>query len=278
VAQPAAAAASVAPPPTASASPTAAPESPAPATAAGVAASGGGASGTAVAEPERQPEPEPQPQPVRTGNGATSDIDQNPFIAEPDDEPLPRVQLRSSASRPRQLPPLSRPASDGRRSRAGRGLAVLVGVLGVAAVIAILLIVTSSNGGKSNPRSTPTSTSNAPSAKHKVKPKGFNKAAVTVTVLNGTSSAGLAATILSKLTGDGYKKGTAANAANATQPTTLVSYLNGQKAAALQVAKSLNLSPTAVQPITSSTQSIACPQASCNVAVVVTVGQDLASQ
>jgi hypothetical protein len=254
-----------APPP---ASAPSAPEGPAPATAAGAAASAGGVSRTAVAEPE----------PVGAGNGMGDDTAQNPFVSEPDDEPLPRVQLRSPASRPRQLPALTRPPSDGRSSRAGRGLAALLGVLGIAAVIAVLLIVTSSGGGKSNPSNGSTSTSNAPSARHKVKPKAFNKGAVTVTVLNGTSTGGLAANILSKLGGDGYKQGAAANASSATETTTVVYYMTGQKEAALQVAKSLNLSTSAVAPINSSTQALACPQSSCNVDVVVTVGQDLATQ
>ncbi|HTX46854.1 MAG TPA: LytR C-terminal domain-containing protein [Solirubrobacteraceae bacterium] len=243
------------------------PVSPAPATAAGVAASAGGLR-AAVAEPEV---------PVGAGNGAGSDTIAHPLPDDPAEEPLPRVQLRSSASRARQLPPLTRPPSNDQRSRGGRALVAVIGVLGVAAVVAVLLIVTSS-GGKSSPNST-TSTSNAPSSRHKQKTaKVFNRAAVTVTVLNGTSTAGLAAHILQELGGQGYKQGSAANASSATQATTVVSYVNGQKAAALQVAKSLNLAQSSVAPITSSTQSIACPQPSCNVDVVVTVGQDLASQ
>jgi hypothetical protein len=147
-------------------------------------------------------------------------------------------------------------------------------VLGVAAVIAVLLIVTSS-GGKSNPSGN-TTTSNAPSARHKTKgAKTFNKGAVTVTVLNGTATAGLAAHVLSQLGNAGFKQGSATNAASATVTTTSVAYLQGQKVAAQQVAKSLKLPTSSVSPITSSTQSIACPQTSCNVDVVVTIGQDL---
>jgi hypothetical protein len=51
--------------------------------------------------------------------------------------------------------------------------------------------------------------------------------------------------------------------------------VQGQKAAAQQVAKSLKLSTSSVAPITPATQQLACPQASCNVDVVVTIGQDL---
>jgi hypothetical protein len=138
----------------------------------------------------------------------------------------------------------------------------------------VLLIVTSGGGGKNKP-SGGTSTSNAPSASHKSKAKAFSKGAVTVTVLNGTGTSGLAAHILSQLGGDGFKSGIATNALNATQTTTAVSYVQGQKAAAQQVAKALKLGAGAVSPIDSSTQSVACPQTTCNVDVVVTVGQDL---
>jgi hypothetical protein len=229
---------------------------PAPATAAG-------ASATALATP---------PIPVETGNGAGGDTSSQPLLAD-EHEPRRRVHLRSGGGGARQMPPLRQSPSSRGPSRFGRVLAALLGVLGVAAVIAVLLIVTGS-GGKNKP-SGGTSTSNAPTAGHKSKTKGFNKRAVTVTVLNGTGTSGLAAHILSQLTHAGFKQGTATNAASATQTTSTVAYLQGQKAAAQQVAKALKLGSGTVSPIDSDTQSIACPQTTCNVDVVVTVGQDL---
>jgi hypothetical protein len=235
---------------------------PAPATAAGASATAT-ASATALAEP-------PVPQ---TGNGSGGDTSsQPPFDLE---EPAPprRVHLRPGGGGARKMPPLRQSPSSRGPSRFGRGLAALLGVLGVAAVIAVLLIVTG-NSGKNKP-SGGTSTSNAPSATHKSKTKAFNKGAVTVTVLNGTGTSGLAAHILSQLTNAGFKQGTATNAANATETTSIVAYLRGQKAAAQQVAKALKLGTGTVSPIDAETQSIACPQTTCNVDVVVTVGQDL---
>lgn len=258
---PSAPAAPAQPAPSPSAPEPVAADGPAPATAAGVAATA-----TAVAEPPAGLES------AGGGNGASGDTSSHPLFDEPEEEPLPRVQLRPGGAQPRPLPPLRQPPSRG-SSRFGRGLAALLTVLGVAAVIAVLLIVTSS-GGKSNPSGNAT-TSNAPSARHKTKAKAFNKGAVTVTVLNGTATAGLAAHILSELGNAGFRQGSATNAASATVTTTSVSYLPGQKAAAQQVAKSLKLPTSSVSPITSSTQSIACPQTSCNVDVVVTIGQDL---
>jgi hypothetical protein len=153
---------------------------------------------------------------------------------------------------------------------------LLVTALGVAAVVVVLLIVTSGGGGKTASTGG-TQTTNAPSAHHRVKAKAFNTSAVTVAVLNGTATSGAAALLSGQLAGFGYKRGPTANAANQTQTSTVVMYLPGHQRAAAAVARSLKLPSSAAQPIDSSTQAIACPQAtSCTVDVVVTVGQDLA--
>jgi len=216
------------------------------------------------------------------GNGFAQDTSVAPvaLAPEPPSEPLPRVQLRPGGAQSRPAPPpLRRSAGSRPPSSFGRWLALALAALGVAVVVVVLLIAT---GGGSSSKSTSlagTKTSNAPSAHHRTKPKGLDKAAVTVTVLNGTAASGLAAKILGQLGGDGFKQGTATNAANQTQSTTTVEYLPGQRAAAVAVAKALKLSNSAVAQIDSGTQAIACPQsASCTVDVVVTVGQDLASQ
>jgi hypothetical protein len=221
-----------------------------------------------------------------TGNGFFDDTMSSPVAVadEPLAEPLPRVQLRpggggSGGGRGRQAPPPPRRGGSSQPpSRFGRGLALLLTAVGVVAVVIVLLVVTSSGGSKSNSSTGSTKTTNSPTAKHKTKAKPFNKAAVTVTVLNGTSTAGLAAKLLAQLGGDGYTQGQATNAANQTQATTIVSYMQGKREAALQVAASLKLPTSRVSPINSTTQSIACPQTTCSVDVVVTIGQDLASQ
>lgn len=179
--------------------------------------------------------------------------------------------------RPAQ-PSVHRYGSSRGSSPVRRGFVVLLGVLGVAAVAAVLLIVTSS-GGNTSASSSSTATTNTPAAHHRAKAKSaFVASNVSVGVLNGTAQAGLAAKVMSQLAGVGYKQGvTPANAANQTQTTTVVAYLPGQRAAAVHIASALKLSTSAVQPIDSQTQQIACPQASsCAVNVVVTVGQDLA--
>jgi hypothetical protein len=155
----------------------------------------------------------------------------------------------------------------------------LLAALGVVAVVAVLLIVTSSGGGNPS-NSTSVRNSNAPVKKHSSHPAApvFKPSSVTVAVLNGTSTSGLAGRVATKLGAAGYKKGAVTNGPDQTRTTTVVGYLPGFKSDALQVAKSLSLGSGAVQQVDSQTQTIACPQSSsCSANVVVTVGADLVS-
>ena len=197
----------------------------------------------------------------------------------PPPPPPPRQPPRGGGPPDRtQLPPLRPPAP--RRSRLGRGLAILIGALGVAAVIAVLLIATS--GGTNSPRSiiAPRTTNVPVPHKPRPAPAPFSPASVTVAVLNGTNTNQLAHTIGAKLMALGYKEGNLATAPNQSQATTIVSYFPGAKnrAGALHVAASLKLNPSSVQPIDTPTQQVACPSTTpCTANVVVTVGADLAN-
>jgi hypothetical protein len=256
---------------------------PRPATVAAQAAASPSPSATAIFAGDNGPHPPGAP---GAGTNGAADHDDDEYsdefaaLATQEPEPLPRVQLRPGGPgpvRPAQ-PAVHRYGSPRGSSPVRRGFVVLLGVLGVAAVAAVLLIVTSS-GGNTSASSSSTATTNTPAAHHRAKAKAaFAPSTVSIGVLNGTAQAGLAATVMTRLTGVGYKQGiTPANAANQTQTTTVVAYLPGQRAAAVHVASALKLSTSAVQPIDSQTQQIACPQASsCAVNVVVTVGQDLA--
>lgn len=144
------------------------------------------------------------------------------------------------------------------------------------AVVAVLLIVTS--GSNNSPSTNAGRTTNAPAANRPKPAASFNPASVTVAVLNGTSTSGLANRIATKLGAGGYKEGKVTNAADQTQTSTVVAYLPGHRSDALHVATSLKLQQSSVQPIDSSTQAVACPPpGSCTSTVVVTVGSDLAS-
>lgn len=161
-----------------------------------------------------------------------------------------------------------------------RGLLPVLIVLGLGAIVAILLILTSSGGSKST-ASRSTATSNAPSGQHRpaAKPAAFNNATVTVAVLNGTSTPGLAGKTATRLTAAGFKKGQVATATDQTRTATVVAYLPGHRNDGLEVARNLKLGPASVQPIDRGTQAVACPPpAPCTATVVVTVGADLKTQ
>jgi hypothetical protein len=105
-----------------------------------------------------------------------------------------------------------------------------------------------------------------------------NPASVTVAVLNGTATTGLAHRVALKLSSTGYREGTIATATDQTRTSTVVAYLPGFKRDAQAVAVSLKLRPSAVQPVDSASQAVACPPPNaCNANVIVTVGSDLAS-
>jgi hypothetical protein len=151
---------------------------------------------------------------------------------------------------------------------------VLLGVAVVGAGVAALLIVTSSKG-TSSPPAQASRTTNAPAPRQLV---AFNPRSVTVAVLNGTGTTGLAHRTALRLTGAGYRQGTVATATDQTHTATQVAYLPGYRNDALRVASTLKLSSAAVAPIDPGTRAVACPPpAACTANVVVTVGSDLAS-
>ncbi len=161
-------------------------------------------------------------------------------------------------------------------------LFAVVGVLAVGGAIAALLIITSSNNANV-PTQSAASNSNAPAAKRHQKAApaqpAFKPSSVTVSVLNGTSTSGLAGRVAAKLVAAGYKQGAVTNFPNQTQGSTVVAYMNpAARKDAQEVAASLKLQPSSVQAIGSTAQAIACPSSTpCTANVVVTVGTDLAS-
>ena len=102
--------------------------------------------------------------------------------------------------------------------------------------------------------------------------------AVTVAVLNGTSTNNLAADVLGKLTTAGYKGGTKQNAAETGVTSTIVGYTSpSDRSDALAVAKSLNLGPASVQAVSQGDRLKVCGSTTaCTTQVVVTAGDDLA--
>jgi hypothetical protein len=149
-------------------------------------------------------------------------------------------------------------------------------VLLVAAVVVVLLVLTSNSSTPSSSASSST-VSNTPTGKHH-RAATLKPAQVSVVVLNGTSTTNLAHDITQRLAAVGYKTGTPATATDQNQAATVVGFLHGHRADALLVAKSLKLGAASVQPVSQSSEAVACPPASaCKTKVVVTVGADLAS-
>jgi len=180
-------------------------------------------------------------------------------------------------------PPRSTMAvSGGRRSTAGRVFTVLAVLLLVAAVVTGVFVIGNINHGSSKSKSSAAEAAarRALQDRRTSAATAVQPSAVTVAVLNGTDTSGLAGAVSNKLGTAGYQKGYVGNfTANQTQTSTSVLYLRGYKRDATAVATALKLRPTAVQPIDQGTRQIACPPSSgpCKSGVVVTVGSDLAN-
>jgi LytR cell envelope-related transcriptional attenuator len=241
------------------------------------AAAGGNGAGTVGGDPM-------SPLEGRPANGAVA--------------PPPRVALRPQGPPPaRPAPPPLRRAATGGRDPNARGrltpvaLALLV-ALGLAVVAVGVLVLTSSGASPSRSvsstaaaRTTAATTASRRQRRRRATtattaaPAAVTPASVTVAVLNGTNTSHLAADVLGKLTGVGYKGGPTANAAETGVSSTIVGYTQpAYRADALAVAKSLNLGPASVQGVSQGDRTAVCGSVSvCPAQVVVTVGSDLSS-
>jgi hypothetical protein len=218
----------------------------------------------------------PAPANVAAGNGASHDrVPPVPAPPRRRMETGPAAPVRA-AGRATAVPrrPLIPPEPPRRRSPLLKPLIALLGVAVVGGGIAALLVLTS---GKATRHSSTVAsrTTNAPVPSQ---PVAFNPRTVTVAVLNGTGTTGLAHRTALRLAVAGYRQGTVATATDQTQTVTQIAYLPGYKSDAIRVAGTLKLSSAAVQPIDPGTRAVACPPpAACTANVVVTVGADLAS-
>lgn len=97
-------------------------------------------------------------------------------------------------------------------------------------------------------------------------------ASVSVVVANATSTNGLAAHFSTVIGAGGWKMGTPIDAST-TEPTSTVYYAAGQQAAAQEIANTIGVKSTQVQPLTTA----APVPGVTGTDVVVVVGQDLAS-
>ncbi|HWD75341.1 MAG TPA: LytR C-terminal domain-containing protein [Solirubrobacteraceae bacterium] len=248
-----------------------------------------GPAGSAAA-PVPAVEGEPAGPPPSTAAGGANGAGRAPVAPAPApppaDVPPPRIPLRREGSpvagRPAAPPTFRDPVPPSGR-RFSRVALVIASVVAVAAIIAVVLVI--SNGGSSpKPASTATSRAGATRSSKRSRHHGATAVApssVSVAVLNGTGTPLLAADIMAKLTSAGYKQGAKpTNAPSQTLTSTIVGYTQpSYRAAALAVAKSLNLGSASVQGVAPGDRAAAChtTTAACSAQVVVSVGSDLAS-
>lgn len=155
-----------------------------------------------------------------------------------------------------------------------RGVGLIVAGVVIAAILVVLLISTLKGGG-SHPSATSASSSEARSrgASGGSGEGATNPGAMSVVVLNGTSTEGLAHHLASDLQQSGYSDAAASGAVpSGTHPSTVVEYSSGHRADARRVAKALAVT-TQVQPIEGSIASL-----TGSAQVVVIAGADQAAQ
>jgi hypothetical protein len=198
----------------------------------------------------------------------------------------PRGPARPPGARPAAAAPLrarSAPSASPRGNgsveapHGRRRLGLLLGGLGLVAVAAIAVLLLSGDDSPSTPAaSSNPGTQQTTAASRRTTPATAAPAhnRVTVAVLNGTTTAGLASTVASDLTADGFVQGPVTNASDQARSVTVVSYFGGHEAEAQEVAKTLNVPADAVQPIDADTEAACAQGATCAATVVVTVGAD----
>jgi LytR cell envelope-related transcriptional attenuator len=244
---------------------------------------------TPIAPPEPEPElaeAEAQPSdltelgglpPATVAGGNGNGVSSPPRVSPPPRvTPPPARAGRAAQVGRRPVTPPPRLSGPPPRRRTGLRIAIAVVAALVVAGIVVVLLKATSSGGSPSSSTNASVTNNATTPARRKRAVALSPSAVTVAVLNGTASNGLAGRISNQLTGAGYKQGRVATASDQTRTATIVAYLPGDKRDALAVAQSLKLGPASVQPIDPSTQAVACPgSTTCTSQVVVTVGTDL---
>lgn len=189
--------------------------------------------------------------------------------------PAPAAPLRARSA-PSATPrgagngPSDRPAHGSRR------LALLLGGLGLVAVAAAAVLLLSGGDDPATPTgSTPAGSQQTAGSQTTPSTAAPAHDRITVAVLNGTTTAGLASTVATTLEADGFVKGPVTNASDQGRSVTVVSYFGGNEREAQEVAEALSVPSDAVQPIDADTET-ACAEetGTCTATVVVTVGAD----
>lgn len=185
-------------------------------------------------------------------------------VSPPSTPPIPDYYLSTGSTGSGHFEAIDPPSEH--RSRVPFAVA---GVL--VAVFAVILISTQLLGGDdtaADKGGTGGSATNRPAENTADRNQRINRAAVTVAVLNGTDTAGIAATAASGLGKAGFSDTTTGNLSDGTvHPTSIVYYAPGNKPEAEEVAKEL-----AVKDIKPATDAVLA--AGGSVPVIVVLGAD----
>jgi LytR cell envelope-related transcriptional attenuator len=156
----------------------------------------------------------------------------------------------------------------------GRATALIVAGVVVGVVLIVLLISSITGGGASKHNSS--STSGSPTAENTSQTTSTNPGAVSVSVLNGTETTGLAHKLATQLKQGGYSHANPVGGGHPPgvfpYPTTVVEYAGGHEAEAKHVARTLGVSSSYVRSLDSATQSLVH-----GASVVVVAGSDQAA-
>src|SRR4051812_38087010 len=202
----------------------------------------------------------------------------------------PPAPLRASGASATMPPP--RTAAGAARARGGGpsgrsrrgsliGYTALVVAVAAIAIFAVLRFVVGGDDNKpaakpntvAPPAAAGRTTSTANASNGATGAAKVNRGKVRVAVLNGTTFTGLARSASDKLTKAGFQPGTVTNdTTNQQRSATAVFYADGQKNAALEVAKIIGIGRDAVQQLDANTRGVAGQDAD----VVVSVGADQA--
>ena len=218
---------------------------------------------TASSPPAEAAKPRVVAQPPATANGAGQETRESAAA-----RPLPPPPA------PPPPPAAKPPPDDGAGWHPGRTLAIIGGVLGLVLVVGLIVMLA---GGDDPAPSTRSTIGTVPKSQpEQSEPSSSGQAAsvargdTTTTVLNGTTQAGLASTVQTKLTNAGFKRGEVSDNVDQTLSETAVYFTAGNERAAKDVAKIIGISSSAVQP-----EDRNVDVATSGADVVVTVGADL---
>ena len=218
---------------------------------------------TASSPPAAAAKPRVVAQPPAAANGAGQETRESAAA-----RPLPRPPA------PPAPPAAKSPPDDGAGWHPGRMLAIVGGVLGLGLVVVLVIMFVGGDDPAPSARSTigtvPKSQPEQSARSSSGQAASVVRGDTTTTVLNGTTQAGLASTVQTKLTKAGFKKGEVDDNVDQTLSETAVYFTPGNERAAKDVAKVIGISSSAVQP-----EDRNVDVATSGADVVVTVGADL---